>query len=88
MRKIIVFAAFLAALAGCSFGKTETDAESEVKPADTTEAKPAAEAKPAEAKPAEGETKEGEAAPQPVVTAPRDFRDIKAEPVYLVTIEA
>ena len=97
MRKIIVLAAFVLALAGCSFGKSEADAESEVKPTETAEAKPAAaaqtEAK-AEAKPAEGEAakpadaKEGEAAPQPVVTAPRDFRDAKAETTYLVTIEA
>ena len=106
MRKIIVLAAFVLALAGCSSDKAATETESEVKPVETAEAKPAeakpaeaeaakpAEAKPAEAeaaKPAEakeGEVKEGEAAPQPVVTAPRDFRDIKAEQVYLVTIEA
>ena len=93
MRKIIVLAAFVLALAGCSSDKAATETESEVKPVETAEAKPA-EAKPAEAeaaKPAEakeGEVKEGEAAPQPVVTAPRDFRDIKAEQVYLVTIEA
>ncbi len=118
MRKIIVLAVFVLALAGCSSDKAATETESEVKPVETAEAKPAeaAEAKPAEAKPAEaeaakpaeakegeakpadgeakpaeakeGEAKEGEAAPQPIVTAPRDFRDIKAEQVYLVTIEA
>ena len=105
MRKIIVFAAFLLALAGCSSDKAATDTEPAVKPAETTEAKPAeakegeakpaeateakpAEAKEGEAKPADGEVKEGEAAPQPIVTAPRDFRDIKAETKYLVTIEA
>ena len=103
MRKIIVFAAFLLALAGCSSDNAATDTESAVKPAEATEAKPAetteakpaeateakpAEAKEGEAKPADGEVKEGEAAPQPIVTAPRDFRDIKAETKYLVTIEA
>ena len=101
MRKIIVFAAFLMALAGCSSDKAATDAAPEVKPAETAEAKPAEakEAKPAEAeaaKPAEAkegeakpaEAKEGEAAPAEIVTSPRDFRDIKAEPEYLVTIEA
>ena len=110
MRKIIVLAAFVLALAGCSSDQAATDAESEVKPAETAEAKPVetaeaakpaetAEAKPAEAKegeaeaakPAEakeGEAKEGEAAPQPIVTAPRDFRSFKAETEYLVTIEA
>ena len=70
----------------------------EAKPAEAKDVK-AAEAKEGEAKPAEAkegevktaeakEAKEGEAAPQPVVTAPRDFRDIKAETKYLVTIEA
>ena len=96
MRKIIVLAAFVLALAGCSSDKAATETGSEVKPAEAAEAKPAetAEAKPAEAKEGESkdakpaEAKEGEAAPQPVVTAPRDFRDIKAEQVYLVTIEA
>ena len=90
MRKIIVLAAFLLALTGCSSDKAATDTGTEVKPAETAEAKPS-EAKDGEAKPAEakdGEVKEGEAAPAPVVTAPRDFRDIKAETEYLLTIEA
>ena len=109
MRKIIVFAAFLMALAGCSSDKAATEAAPEAKPAETAETKPAeakeakpaeaeaakpAEAKEGEAKPAEAEAakpaeaKEGEAAPAEIVTSPRDFRDIKAEPEYLVTIEA
>ena len=90
MRKFIVLAAFVLALAGCSSDEAATAPESEVKPAETAEAKPA-EAKDAKAdaaKPAEGEAKDGEAAPQPVVTSPRDFRDVKAEPVYFVTLEA
>ena len=94
MRKIIVLAAFVLAFAGCSSDKAATDTEAEVKPAGTTEAKPAeakeGEAKPAEAKEGEAkpaEAKEGEAAPAPIVTSPRDFRDIKAETEYLVTIE-
>lgn len=57
MRKIIVLAAFVLALAGCSSDKAATGTE-------------------------------GEAASQPVVTSPRDFRDVKAEAEYLVTIEA
>ena len=94
MRKFIVLAAFVLALAGCSSDEAATAPESEVKPAETTEAKPAeakdakAEANAEAAKPAEGEAKDGEAAPQPVVTSPRDFRDVKAEPVYFVTLEA
>ena len=65
----------------------------DAKPAEAKDAKPAEakDAKPAEAKPAEakkGDGKEGEAQPQPIVTAPRDFRDIKAETTYMKTIEA
>ena len=67
MLKIIVFAAFLLALAGCGSDKAATDAESGAKPA---------------------EAREGETATRPVVTAARDFRDVKAEAEYLVTIEA
>ena len=93
MRKIIVLAAFVLALAGCSSDKAATEPEAkpaaEVKDA-KAEAQPEAkadeskDAKPAEAK----DAKDGEAAPAQIVTSPRDFRDVKAEPTYLVTLEA